>query len=152
MTSSIKGVLHQRLSSINGHLPSKVVFYLRSSSIKVRLPSMVFFQQRSSFIKLYPYVKFQNCTLIPSGKFWWGVLVPVVVLVLTGVKQSQLLICLRLRLGFWQFISYVVNFLVLLPNLIGGKVVFWFTLYLSEQFCKNQSTPHCLTNDYVTPG
>ena len=55
-------IFHQRLSSINDRLPSKVILHQRSSSIKVifhqrsssvkgRLPSLVLFHQRSPFIK-----------------------------------------------------------------------------------------------------
>ena len=43
--------LYQRSSSIEGHLPSKVVFRHRSSSVKGRLPSRVVFCQRSSSVK-----------------------------------------------------------------------------------------------------
>ena len=39
------------ISSINGLLPSKVVFHQRSSSIKGRLPSKAVFHQRLSSIK-----------------------------------------------------------------------------------------------------
>ena len=55
--SSIKGhltskvVFNQRSSSIKGHLSSKFVFMQRSSSIKVRLSSKVVFLQRWSFFK-----------------------------------------------------------------------------------------------------
>ena len=51
------------------------------------------------------WVKFQPSSTPPSDRFWWGVLVVLVVLVLlvvhlvTGVKQSQLLV-LRLSLEF----------------------------------------------------
>ena len=40
--------MQQRLSSIKGRLPSKIVFYQRSSSIKGCLPSKVIFNQMSS--------------------------------------------------------------------------------------------------------
>ena len=55
--SSIEGrlpsnvVFHQMSSSIEGRLPSKVVFLPRSSSIEGCLPSKVVFHRRSSFIK-----------------------------------------------------------------------------------------------------
>ena len=42
---------HQRSSSINNRLPSKVLFHQRSSSIKGRLPSKVVFHRRSSSIE-----------------------------------------------------------------------------------------------------
>ena len=48
---SSKAVFHQRVSSINGHLLSKVAFYQRLSSIKGCLPSKVVFHQRLSFIR-----------------------------------------------------------------------------------------------------
>ena len=47
-------------------------------------------------------VKFQPSSTLPSDRFWWGVLVLVLLVVLllvTGVKQSQLLV-LRLSLEF----------------------------------------------------
>ena len=46
-------------------------------------------------------VKFQPSSTPPSDRFWWGVLVLLVLLVVlvTGVKQSQLLV-LRLSLEF----------------------------------------------------
>ena len=43
-------------------------------------------------------VKFQPSSTPPSDRFWWGVLLLLLVLV-TGVKQSQLLV-LRLSLEF----------------------------------------------------
>ena len=43
-------------------------------------------------------VKFQPSSTPPSNRFWWGVVLVLVVLV-TGVKQSQLLV-LRLSLEF----------------------------------------------------
>ena len=46
--SSIKGRPPSMVSSIEGRLPSKVVFHRRSSSIKGRLPLKVVFHQRSS--------------------------------------------------------------------------------------------------------
>ena len=56
-------------------------------------------------------VKFQPSSTPPSDKFWWGVVLLVLV---TGVKQSQLLV-LRLRLeydnnltGTWGNVIYVV--------------------------------------------
>ena len=55
----LKIVLHQRLSSIGGHLPSKVVSHQRSSSSKGHLPSKgqlrskVVFNQMSSSIKCH---------------------------------------------------------------------------------------------------
>ena len=55
--SSIKGCLPskvvfcQKLSSIKGYLPSKVFFHKRSSSLKGHLLSKVVFCQRSSFVK-----------------------------------------------------------------------------------------------------
>ena len=42
---------YQRSSSIEGHLPSKVVFCQRSYSVKCRLPSKVVFRQRLSSAK-----------------------------------------------------------------------------------------------------
>ena len=44
-------------------------------------------------------VKFQLSSTPPSDRFWWGVLVVVLVVLVTGVKQSQLLV-LRLSLEF----------------------------------------------------
>ena len=44
-------VIHQRVSSIKGHLPSKGVFHQRSSSIKRHLPAKVFFHLRVPSIK-----------------------------------------------------------------------------------------------------
>ena len=50
----LKFISHQRPSSINGHLPSKVVFHQRLSSIKGCLSSKIVFYQRSSSIKDCP--------------------------------------------------------------------------------------------------
>ena len=56
-SSSIEGrlpskvVFHRRSSSIEGPLPSKVVFRPRSSSVKGRLPSKVVFHQKLSSVK-----------------------------------------------------------------------------------------------------
>ena len=43
-----------------------------SSSIKGQFPYKVVFHQRSSSIKLSLYAKFQICSLLPVGRFWWG--------------------------------------------------------------------------------
>ena len=39
---------------------------------KTTFQSKVLFYRRSSSIKLSLNVKFQTCSLLPSGKFWWG--------------------------------------------------------------------------------
>ena len=48
--------------------------------------------------------KFQPSSIPPSDRFWWGVVLLVLILLVTGVKQSQVL---RLSLEFdnsrWQF-------------------------------------------------
>ena len=44
-------------------------------------------------------VKFLSSSTPPSDRFWWGVLVVLLVVLVTGVKQSQLLV-LRLSLEF----------------------------------------------------
>ena len=53
-------------------------------------------------------VKFQPSSTPPSDKFWWGVLVVLLLVLLvlvTGVKQSQLLV-LRLSLYFDKTFSF----------------------------------------------
>ena len=60
------------------------------------------------------YVQFQPSSTPPSDRFWWGVLVLLVlllvpVLLVTGVKQSQLLV-LRLSLEFDNRTKEVLNF------------------------------------------
>ena len=45
------------------------------------------------------HVKFQPSSTPPSDRFWWGVVLVLFVVVVTGVKQSQLLV-LRLSLEF----------------------------------------------------
>ena len=64
-------------------------------------------EQAGLLFEMFPMnslcVKFQPSSTPPSDRFWWGVLVLVllvlVVLLVTGVKQSQLLV-LRLSLEF----------------------------------------------------
>ena len=71
--SAFKSCLHQRSSFIKCPLPSKVNFHLMFSPIKGSFPSKALFYWRSSSIKLSRYAKFQTCSLLPSGRFWWGV-------------------------------------------------------------------------------
>ena len=54
-------------------------------------------EQAGLLFEMFPMnslcVKFQPSSTPPSDRFWWGALVLVVlVLVVTGVKQSQLLV------------------------------------------------------------
>ena len=72
-----KVVFRQSLSSVKFCLPSNVVFCQRSSSVKGRLPSMVVFRKRSSSVKgcLLSKVVFVKGRLPLLGHFHFWVLV-----------------------------------------------------------------------------
>ena len=54
-------------------------------------------------------VKFQPSSIPPTDRFWWGVLLLLLVVLVTGVKQSQLLV-LRLSLEFDKNVTYLHKF------------------------------------------
>ena len=84
-------------------------------------------------------VKFQPSSTPPSDRFWWGVLVVLVVLVLlvTGVKQSQLLV-LRLSLQFENNVQNTFTLIQLwrgpglVPKTLGNQFFIKNTIFTLE--------------------
>ena len=112
------GIFHQRLSSLKGNLPSKVVFLQSLSSINGCLPSKVIFHQMKSSIKgclpskvvfLQSLSSIKGCPLSKFVFHWWlvsirGCLPSKVVF---HQRTSLLKVCLPIMAVFHQRLSSI---------------------------------------------